>query len=72
MADNSTEIRWIRILLTIIAIPVVVIIFKTLKSIFIPLVFAVFLSFVFAPLNKFLRKKNVPVGVVMADRKSVV
>lgn len=66
MADNSTEIRWIRILLTIIAIPVVVIIFKTLKSIFIPLVFAVFLSFVFAPLNKFLRKKNVPVGVVMA------
>lgn len=66
MADNTMELRWIRILLTIIAIPVVVIIFKTLKSIFIPLVFAVFLSFVFAPLNKFLRKKNVPIGLVMA------
>ena len=66
MADSSKELRWIRILLTIIAIPVVVIIFRTLKSIFIPLVFAVFLSFVFAPLNKFLRKKNVHISLVMA------
>ncbi|MCB5252916.1 MAG: AI-2E family transporter [Candidatus Cloacimonadaceae bacterium] len=66
MADSTNELRWIRILLTIIAIPVVVIIFKTLKSIFIPLVFAVFLSFVFAPLNRFLRKKKVHISLVMA------
>lgn len=66
MADHSIELRWIRILLTIIAIPIVVLIFKTLKSIFIPLVFAVFLSFVFAPLNRFLRKKKVHISLVMA------
>ena len=66
MPENTKELRWIRILLTIIAIPVVVIIFRTLKSIFIPLVFAVFLSFVFAPLNKFLRHKKVHISVVMA------
>ncbi|MDI3503421.1 MAG: transport protein TqsA [Candidatus Cloacimonadota bacterium] len=65
MADSSNELRWIRILLTIIAIPVVVIIFRTLKSIFIPLVFAVFLSFVFAPLNRFLRERNVHISVVL-------
>ncbi len=66
MADNQNELRWIRILLTIIAIPVVVVIFRTLKSIFIPLVFAIFLSFVFAPLIRFLRKKKVHLSLVMA------
>jgi AI-2 transport protein TqsA len=66
MADSQKEMRWIRILLTIIAIPVIVIIFRTLKSIFIPLVFAVFLSFVFAPMNRYLRKKNVHISLVMA------
>ncbi|MCK9558297.1 MAG: AI-2E family transporter [Candidatus Cloacimonetes bacterium] len=62
---TDLELRWIRILLTIIAIPMLVLIFRTLKSIFIPLVFAVFLSFVFAPLNKYLRKKKVHISVIM-------
>ncbi|MCB5267915.1 MAG: AI-2E family transporter [Candidatus Cloacimonetes bacterium] len=66
MTCSEKELRLIRILLTIIAIPIVVLIFRTLKSIFIPLVFAVFLSFVFAPLNTFLRKKKVHISVVMA------
>jgi len=66
MAESQKELRWIRILLTIIAIPVVVVIFRTLKSIFIPLVFAVFLSFVFAPLIRFLRKKKLHISLVMA------
>lgn len=59
------ELRWIRVLLTVIAIPILVLILRTLKSIFIPLVFALFLSFVFAPLNQFLRKKGLPVWMVM-------
>lgn len=58
------ELRWIRVLLTVIAIPILVLILRTLKSIFIPLVFALFLSFVFAPLNQFLRKKGLPVWLV--------
>lgn len=66
MPDSRNELRWIRILLTIIAIPVVVLIFRTLKSIFIPLVFAVFLSFVFAPLNRFLRQRKVHISLVMS------
>ena len=63
---TDLELRWIRILLTIIAIPILVLIFRTLKSIFIPLVFAIFLSFVFAPLNKYLRKKKVHISIIMA------
>jgi AI-2 transport protein TqsA len=66
MFNSERELKWIRILLTIIAIPIIVLIFRTLKSIFIPLVFAVFLSFVFAPLTAWLRKKNLHVSLVMA------
>lgn len=64
--SSELELRWIRILLTIIAIPVVVMIFRTLKSIFIPLVFAIFLSFVFAPLTRFLRGRKVHISITMA------
>ena len=66
LSNSEKELRLIRILLTIIAIPVVVLIFRTLKSIFIPLVFAIFLSFVFAPLNAWMRKKRVHISLVMA------
>ncbi|MDP2173166.1 MAG: AI-2E family transporter [Candidatus Cloacimonadaceae bacterium] len=63
MFESEKELRWIRLLLTIIAIPVVVIILKTLKAIFIPLIFAIFLSFVFAPLNAYLSKRKIPMVV---------
>ncbi|MDZ4183238.1 MAG: AI-2E family transporter, partial [Candidatus Cloacimonadaceae bacterium] len=63
MSDQQKETTWIRMLLTIIAIPVIVIILKTLKAIFIPLIFAIFLSFVFAPLNAFLKKRKIPIAV---------
>lgn len=66
MSCSEKELRWIRILLTIIAIPIVVLIFRTLKSIFIPLVFAIFLSFVFTPLTSWLRQKKLHVSVVMS------
>lgn len=65
MIENPKESRWIRILLTIIAIPVIVIILKSLKAIFIPLVLAAFLNFVFAPLTAFLRKKNLHVYLIV-------
>lgn len=67
-----TELKWIRILLTVIAIPILVIILRTLKSIFIPLVFAVFISFVFAPLNKILRDRKIPVWVVMIANLAII
>lgn len=65
MVETSKEFRWIRLLLTIIAIPVVVIILKTLKDIFIPLIFAVFLAFVFAPLTSYLKRKSVPLWLIV-------
>jgi predicted PurR-regulated permease PerM len=65
ISSEERELRWIRILLTIVAIPVVVLIFRTLKSIFIPLVFAIFLSFVFSPLIRYLRKRKVHISITM-------
>lgn len=52
--------RWIRVTLGIIASTIVVIILKELKSIFIPLTFAIFLTFIFAPLNSALYKRKIP------------
>jgi len=63
--EASKELRWIRILLTIIALPVVVIILKTLKDIFIPLIIAIFLMFVFAPLTAYLKKRQVPLWLII-------
>lgn len=65
MTENAKELRWIRILLMIIAVPMIVLILKTLQTIFIPLVFAIFLSFVFAPFTAFLRKEKVHIAVIM-------
>ncbi|MDD3534780.1 MAG: AI-2E family transporter [Candidatus Cloacimonetes bacterium] len=65
MNSSEKELRLIRMLLTIIAVPMVVMIFRTLKAIFIPLMLATFLSFVFAPLNGWLRKKKVHISLVM-------
>ncbi len=61
MHDQKT----IRILLTIIALPILVLILKTLQSIFIPLIFATFLSFLFAPLIGFFKKKKVPTAITI-------
>lgn len=59
------ELRGIRILLTIIALPIIVLMLKTLKAIFIPLIFAVFLSFLFAPMIKYLRKHKMPTALTI-------
>ncbi len=48
-----------------IAMAIVVFILKELKTIFIPLTFAIFLSFIFQPLNRFLQSKKIPVGIAI-------
>lgn len=64
MNATEKELKWIRILLIIIALPVVTVILKTQKTIFIPLIFAVFLSFLFAPITSYLTKHKIPMPVV--------
>jgi len=55
-----SELRWIRILLLSLLLPVVVIVLKALQAIFIPLIFAIFISFVFAPMRSWLSKHKLP------------
>lgn len=61
------ELRWIRLLLIVIALPLCVLILKELRAMFIPLIFAAFLSFLFAPMLKALAKRKVPifVGIIL-------
>lgn len=61
-----TDLRIIRLLLIIISIPVVVIVLKSLKSIFIPLIIAMFLAFLFAPLTSYLKKRHIPMFLILA------
>lgn len=60
-----TESKTVKISLSILAMAVIIYILKTLQSIFIPLTFAIFLSFMFYPLNKFLKAKKIPVAINM-------
>jgi predicted PurR-regulated permease PerM len=62
MKDNS----FLKITLGLIAFTIVVVILKELRAIFIPLTFAVLLSFLFAPLNRFLVRKKVPTAIILA------
>lgn len=48
------------ILLLIIAIPVIIMVLKTLQFIFVPLVFAMFITLLFIPLIRKLKRKKVP------------
>lgn len=57
------ESNTIKLFLGIIALAIIVIFLKELKTIFIPLTFAVFLSFIFQPLNRFLYNKKIPMIV---------
>lgn len=54
-SDNTTKF-----FITIIGLVVIAIVLKELSHIFIPLVIAIFLYFVFAPLNNFLSAKKIP------------
>jgi len=63
--ETVTELRWIRMLLILIALPIIVIILKALKTIFIPLIFAAFISFLFAPMRGWLKKRKVPGWLIL-------
>ena len=54
----------IKFFITIIGLVVIAIVLKELSSIFIPLVIAIFLFFVFSPLNTFLTNKKVPMFII--------
>ena len=59
------ELNSIKIFIGVISLAIVVVILKELRAIFIPLTFAVFLSFLFQPLNRFLLNKKIPVGITI-------
>ena len=59
------DLKWINIALTIIISILVIYILKELKAIFIPLIFALFLTFLFAPINRFLQRKKVPMSIII-------
>jgi predicted PurR-regulated permease PerM len=65
MTDHKDTLHWTNLLLTIIALPVLVIVLKTLRGIFIPLIFSIFLTFVFAPITRWLEKRKVPMWVTL-------
>lgn len=54
-SDNTTKF-----FITLIGLVIIAIVLKELSHIFIPLVIAIFLYFVFAPLNNFLMNKKIP------------
>jgi len=58
-ADGS-----IKFFITIIGLVVIAIVLKELSSIFIPLVIAIFLFFVFSPLNTWLSNKKIPMLII--------
>ncbi len=58
-ADGS-----IKFFITIIGLVVIAIVLKELSHIFIPLVIAIFLFFVFSPLNSWLSNKKVPMFII--------
>lgn len=65
MTGSELELRRIRYLLILISLPIAAVILRTLQGIFVPLVIAIFLSFLFAPLINKLRQKKVPIVFVI-------
>lgn len=61
--QQSKNLNIIKLFLGIIVMVIIVYILRTLKAIFIPLTFAIFLSFLFQPLNRFLYEKKIPVWI---------
>ena len=61
--NTETYIRWIGYSAIIMGVILVGLILKVLKAIFIPLVFALFISFLYSPINKFFIKIKIPIIV---------
>jgi AI-2 transport protein TqsA len=61
--QQSRNLNHIKIFLGIIVMVIAVYILRTLKGIFIPLTFAIFLSIMFQPLNRFLHDRKIPIWI---------
>lgn len=59
ISKNDRNLKLIAISTSIIAFISVVLVLRTFKAIFIPMTFSVFISFLYAPINRFLLKKKV-------------
>jgi len=59
--ETSRYAKWVAFSTVFIAIVLVFLIFRTLKEIFIPLTFAIFISFLYAPIDRFLIKIKINV-----------
>ncbi|HCY76592.1 MAG TPA: hypothetical protein DHV28_11790 [Ignavibacteriales bacterium] len=64
MAQKIQTDSTTKIFIAIIGLVVIAIVLKELSHIFIPFVIAIFLFFVFSPLNNFLSSKKVPMAVI--------
>ncbi|RLC54254.1 MAG: hypothetical protein DRH79_01165 [Candidatus Cloacimonadota bacterium] len=60
---QSRNLNHIKIFLGIIVMVIAIYILRTLKGIFIPLTFAIFLSMLFQPLNRFLHEHKIPMWI---------
>ncbi len=66
MKNNmDIDIKSIKILLMVIVAFFIVAALQYLKSIFIPLVLAVMVSFIFSPMQRFLKKKKIPKFIII-------
>lgn len=64
MAQKIKTDSTTKVFIAIIGLVVIAIVLKELSHIFIPFVIAIFLFFVFSPLNNFLSSKKVPMAVI--------
>ncbi len=64
MSQKTQTDSTTKFFITIIGLVVIAIVLKELSSIFIPLVIAIFLFFVFSPLNTWLNSKKVPMFII--------
>ena len=62
----------IKFFVSIIGIVVIFVVLKELQHIFIPLVIAYFLFFIFEPLNNFLKEHKVPYGISIILNLAIV
>lgn len=63
--NDINELKNIRVLLTIIVVPIIFYLLKLLSFIFIPLFFGIFFALLFLPLLRWLKKKKVPSPVAL-------
>ncbi len=62
---KTNELKTIRVLLSIMIVPIIFYLFKLLSFIFIPLFFAIFFALLFSPILRTLTRKKIPKAMVL-------